>query len=309
MFLSSSPQLWYLLLHKLEGRVTKSGISEPELPTGEINLPCLTTLVLRDIPSSIRDLVLSTVLAPICDWVMINDIRTQDLRRFGPRLSALMGRPLRTRPPICFSFSSSESDESVGLLRLSSDPSPRIPSEWIFHTLEKVEFEATFNINRDEVDSINEVIDWMEAMASPFELPEELVLERDTWSLWNMPIDLLLGFHSFGQTSVTTLRLMDVASVTRTAQWLNPCTIPNKWKNKGSLAETEIRFPCLHTLRLDMRIDGENVYPVLRKLLDTRAKTLIRDTAVHDESPSNESEERGWLMIEVPENSVDSAEH
>ncbi|KAG8988330.1 hypothetical protein FRB90_002827 [Tulasnella sp. 427] len=292
--LSSSPQLWYLSLTDLVDLTTTS-VSKHPTPTTEVHLPCLTTLILYDIPISIIRLLLSTVSAPVCDFFIINNLEVEDLQKHQPHLNALSTRSLGTRPAV--RFTSFQQDMQIGLLSLSSEPPPKLPTQWPYYVTEEIGLQVTFKVRMANFDDISNVITWVSAVTSLFGLPEELVLSYD---LWSPPMDLFLQSHSVGQSSVTNLHLRSSSPSNYV-----PCFLTRRSINADGIDGpdgewVEARFPRLKTLNLEVGHALLQASSEVKRFLGSRAKSLSLPPA----SGSSSSVDNCRLMIKVPEISV-----
>ncbi|KIO16846.1 hypothetical protein M407DRAFT_33505 [Tulasnella calospora MUT 4182] len=160
--LSSSPQLWCLMLLDL---ATESMLDE-EPPQGEIYLPYLTTLAIRNVPAPITQMVLSTIIAPACNFVVLSNLRPQYIRKFPSKLGALLRPLLQNRASMGCSVTSSLPDSAS--ITLASIPVPEIPSGWLYHITEPAGVEVTFDVPKSSEGDIQDVVKWVASLRKSF---------------------------------------------------------------------------------------------------------------------------------------------
>ncbi|KAG8946024.1 hypothetical protein FRC04_012143 [Tulasnella sp. 424] len=258
--LSSSPQLWCLILSELTMEPTWDG----ELPQREVHLPNLTTLILRYTPDSVTQLVLSTVTAPACNFVILSGLQLQHIRNSPSKLQALLRLPLQTRPPIQFRGWTTGSRN--GSLNLCSIPIPEVPSEWLYHVTERVGIDLKFDLPGWDEDAIEDVTKWVAASVSAFQWPEDLILAFDGW---NQPMQLLFGCPQFDQTAVRRLRLLSEDTATYVLGWLADCPV-----RAGDREVPEhgkgLRFPLLAAVYLDCPAYDIPFLPLIKQFVESR---------------------------------------
>ncbi|KAG9043679.1 hypothetical protein FS837_009247 [Tulasnella sp. UAMH 9824] len=258
--LSSSPQLWCLMLLDLSMESALDG----ESPRGEIHLPCLTMLAVRSIPDPITQMILSTVNAPACNFVILSNLQPRYIRNFPSKLEALTRPSLQNRASMGCSVTTSSPNSAA--ITLSSIPVPEIPSGWLYHITEPTGVEVTFNVPNSDEGGIKDVINWIASLVPISQLPEELVLALDDCDL---PGQLVLCSSRLGQIAVTKLRLFTLETITKLLQWLNNCQTRVKDRDRTDDDERPC-FPLLDTVYLDCGDFINLAFPALLKFIELR---------------------------------------